>query len=699
MKKGLLLFSLFMVTSLLYAVPAKRGVWKTIKLSDGTEVRVELKGDEHLRWYQAEDGKCYVQTAELNGYTAMAEADLQAQSVARRSLHEARRVKNIHRVGEKPAQPITGHKKGLVILVEYQDTKFANGHNKAQFNRILNEEGYKEGNFKGSVKDYFKAQSDGSFILDFDVVGPVTLKNKQAYYGGNNAYGRGDLRPGEMTAEACLAVVDSVNFADYDWGGDGEVDQVYILYAGKGEADGGDASTIWPHEWQLKWSDYAQTLTLDNVTVNTYACGSELNGSGNISGIGTFCHEFSHCLGYPDFYDTQSGGNYGMGSWDLMDNGSYNADGYQPAGYTSYERIFAGWLNPIELKDDMSVTGMKAINNKGDAYIIYNKGNNNEYYLLENRQKTNWDASLPNSGLLILHVDYDAGAWRSNTVNATSTTSGAHQRLTIFHADNKATMYDQASDTYPYFAKNELSNTSLPAARVYNTNSNGRQFMNISITNIKKNTDGTVSFDFKNIKPLSEQGGKTVFYETFDNCKGSGGNDFVWNKGANSVFRPDSTGWESVKPYGAKSCARFGSGTEPGVVTTPEFTIDGETVFSFVAAPWGTDATGLTLSIESGDATLSQETFTMVANGWTECTTKITGNGKVKVKFTPVGRLFLDDVIAVSGVLDGISEVVIPSTQKVVDNRIYSIDGRYVGTDFNSLKRGIYIINGKKVIK
>jgi M6 family metalloprotease-like protein len=125
-----------------------------------------------------------------------------------------------------------------------------------------------------------------------------------------------------------------VNYADYDWDGDKEVDQVFIVYAGYGEAQGAPAETIWPHESVLggTWD----ALTLDNVTLNTYACGQELAGKDSsdgthLAGIGTICHEFSHCLGLPDFYDTDANTgandtNYGTGTFDLMCGGSYNGN-------------------------------------------------------------------------------------------------------------------------------------------------------------------------------------------------------------------------------------------------------------------------------------------------------------------------------------------------------------------------------------
>lgn len=701
MKKGLLLFSLLAVSLVMNAIPAKRGMWKTIKLIDGSEVKVELVGDEHGHWYQAADGKCYTQIAvDKDVFQQIEASELMNAASARRAAANQRRVQ-MSKVGEQPAEPIVGEKRGLVILVQYTDIKFQDANNKATFNKVLNEENYKEGNFKGSVKDYFKAQSDGKFILDFDVVGPVNLPNNRKYYGGNSAYTGQDVRPGLMAATAILAVQDSVNFADYDWNGDNEVDQVYILYAGKGAADSNVSDAIWPHEWQLQYSDYGKSLTLDGMKINTYACGSELNGSGQISGIGTFCHEFSHCLGYPDFYDTNGGSNYGMGSWDLMDNGSYNGNGYVPAGYTSYERMFAGWLNPIELKNDTIVSDMAAINKQGDAYIIYNEDNKNEFYLLEARFKTDWDARIPNAGLLVIHGDYDPTAWRTNQVNSTSSARGAHQRLTVIHADNTESINNELTDVYPSFGNDSLTNYSLPRAMTYNANTNGRKFMNIALTNIKKNTSkGIISFDFKKIVTADKRG-TVIFHETFDQCRGTGGNDLVWNTGANSLFTPDVEGWTfgDSKSYGAKNCARIGTTTVPGLAVTPEITIDGDALLSFVAAPYANDKDSLYVKVQGENVTIEKEGMKMLKGEWTEYNLKVSGNGTVKFAFSTPGRFFLDDVLVVGQLINGVSELNVPTYEQKKDNRIYSIDGRYMGTDFSALGRGIYIINGKKYVK
>ena len=138
-----------------------------------------------------------------------------------------------------------------------------------------------------------------------------------------------------------------------------------------------------------------------------------------------------------------------------------------------------------------------------------------------------------------------------------------------------------------------------------------------------------------------------IFTETFDLCDGTGGNSggFSGSVASSSAnFKPDNEGWTASSYFGGDKCARFGSGNKPGVVTTPTFNINGETTFSFKAAPWGSDGTSLTLSV-NGNATLSETNLTM-KEGWTDYTVTLTGSGPVTVTFTPVKRFFLDEVNA-----------------------------------------------------
>lgn len=706
-----LLFSFLMASA--FAIPAKPGQWRVITLADGTKVKVMLRGDERLHYLEDSLGNAYQRVPETTFYQQIDKEQLTARA---KKLNTANRLRRSARQAKraKSTGGLIGEKKGLIILVEFSDQSFDAKHDKSYFERVANEKNFRhEDGFEGSVYDYFYAQSEGLFQLTFDLVGPVKLDTTYVYYGKNVLIDGewNDIRDGEFAYDAIMAVKDSVDFSKYDWDGDGEVDQVYLLYAGPGEANYGDDDTIWPHEWDLRTA--YQTITLNDVLINTYACGCELqpdeiDWQGNakswmIDGIGTICREFSHCLGYPDFYDT----NYkaqGMGYWDLMDSGGYNGDGFLPAGYTSYERWVAGWKEPIVLSDSTTVTDMKALSEGGDSYVIYNDGNENEYYLLENRQPTHWDAALPGKGLLILHVDYNATAWEDNTVNDVAN----HQRMTWMAADNiyrystyQGNRYydfsDMATDTYPYGSNNSFGNNTKPAATLYNKNADGSKYLNKKVYDITQNDDGSISFTFNADEVEKPLTGDTIFYESFDECNGVGGNDDIWSgiTGTPKLL-PDHEGWSANSSRGGKQCAIFGTGTKLGTVESPVIKIENGDVLSFKAAPWGANAGNLTLNLSNDGMSCSKQHFDLTASTWTDCSTTFSGSGDLQITFVPSpNRFFLDEVLVIRPKTSGISEI----RHDTVDNyRIYTLDGRYAGNDIHRLSPGLYLMNGKKIV-
>lgn len=711
------------------SVPAKRGVWRTVTLSNGLTIKVRLCGDEHAHWWQAEDGSCF-DVDSLGKGKAVVPQELMSKARSRMAARrQAARRANAKKASQRIATngntgKFQGQRHGLIILVNFADSKFNTskfGPTQTLYSRIANEANYGENNFKGSISDYFKAQSGGQFLLDFDVAGPVTLPNGYSYYGQNDDDGY-DKRPKEMVREACQAVDGSVDFSKYDWDGDGEVEEVFVVYAGNGEHDTTNKpNLIWPHMDNL--ANYDEQLTLDGVTINTYACASELNGDKTLSGIGTFCHEFSHCMGFPDMYDTASdGNNFGMGSWDLMDYGSYNGDGYVPAGYSGYEKMVCGWTTPIELDKPMTVNGMKRLADMGQTYIIYNKGNRNEYYILENRQQSGFDKYLPGSGLLIERVDYDKDIWEWNAVNTTNggyypegsytPSYNDHQRITIFHANNIED--DDNNATYPYASLDSLTDSSQPAATVWNANADGTYLMHCRVYGITQNADGTVAFSFGwadgNATGTNDS---ILFKETFDKCAGTGGNDgkFCGNI-AFSVFEPDNDGWKHIDGlagnymYAANKCARFGDSSQPisGWVVSPAFTLQGDTaVISFRAAGWNTKAegTGLDVSVSGTDAKLLDNgNLTMKKGEWTTYSLRVKGSGRCTITFMSGKRFFLDDVMVkrekpkASTGISGVRHADGKAAQAV-----YTLDGRRVGYDLRALPHGIYIVGGKKIAK
>ncbi len=394
----------------------------------------------------------------------------------------------------KPDKPVTGEKKGLIILVDFADKKFTIENPRDWVDSIANRPGYSAGRYRGSVADYYRAQSRGQLSLTFDVVGPVSMPDKSAYYGEKTAM-RPDAHAGEMIARACQMAEGKVNMTDYDWNGDGEAEMVFIVYAGHGEHVSHDTSLIWPKQGTLTLSDYGKSVTVGGIVFDTFACSCELNGASGSepTGIAAICHEFAHCFGLPDLYD-KYGIGYGMGPWSLMDTGMYNDDGYLPCGFTAYERYYSGWLTPIELTEPVSIRGMKPLEDGGEAYIIYNDVHRDEFYMLENRQPTGWDAAIGGRGLLITHTDYDASEWRFNSVNS----DDRHPRYYAFAADGVRDDETWTTDAYPQGANSSLTDTSLPSARLYNANAAGTKKMGKAISGIRQNEDGTIDFDFMN---------------------------------------------------------------------------------------------------------------------------------------------------------------------------------------------------------
>lgn len=553
MKKLYLMLSmLFAFGIAANAVPAKK-LQKVITLANGTQVSVELRGDEYLSWWEGTDGTAYRTTAtDENVFEAF---DLEVQkpaAAARRARTEQGRVARLARVKNSlkgaddkmrglGGDHITykGVKKGLVVLVDFKNKKFADGHDLEYYKNVINGKDFtnEEEGYVGSVRDYFLAQSNGQFELDFDVVGPVTMSKNYGYYGGDSQYQK-DEKVYEMIKEACDGIQDQVNLKDYDWDGDGEADQVFFLYAGLGQASGGSASTIWPHESELRYWPCG-VLSYSTGKINTYACANELQpetqGSSRYisAGIGTICHEFSHCLGFADMYDTTGAGGYGMSVFDVMDQGSYNGNGFVPCNYTAFERIYAGWVEPIELIDPATVKDMKSVSDYGRPFIMYNYKNTNEYFLMENRQNTGWDEGLYGSnGLLITHVNYVPSRWINNSVNSSKEKV---QCCTVVNADGSREISNTLSlqgDLYPYESKgvtmnDEFTDDSEPASKLYNKNTDNSYALGIPITQIKR-SKGSVSFlvcggDDKNVIDNTFKGvvdginGVTVVKKTVDN--------------------------------------------------------------------------------------------------------------------------------------------------------------------------------------
>lgn len=497
-------------------------VKKTIRLANGQQVEVTMRGDEDFSYMITADGK----VAEMTemGYVLRPFAESGVVQKARMASAQAPHRSN----ATQEAAPLRslGSPTIAVVLAEFYDVKFSeevSGANPEEtFQKFFNGNGndtperYTDHGSYGAVRDYFRDQSQGLFTPNFKVAGTVTVNSTHNAYPNNRAGFRDE-------ALAKAAQLEGIDWSEYDSDEDGKVDAVIIVFPGLGHNQNGDANDMHACCW-------SGAVTKNGVTFATQLIGPEqrLKSSGPvINGIGVFCHEMSHMLGLPDFYDTLSPADApGMDIWDIMDYGEYTGAGTRPTGYTAYEKEYMGWITIPELEGAQHVE-MKALAEGGQAYRISNPANKDEYYILEVRNKNyteggyyNWDETMcktySGQGLLVTHVDYSANLWNANTPNADKD----HQRMIIVPAngqfkllddlnaeDNTGTLWKNALHGYTYPCKNvdagwgvlgnnELSDTSEPATTLFNEDEDGDKLLHVSLTNIEQDENDHISFDF-----------------------------------------------------------------------------------------------------------------------------------------------------------------------------------------------------------
>lgn len=448
------------------ASPARKGIF-TLSQPDGSRFTAVQTGDEfgHIKkttdgcaiiqdedgWYSYalfdEQGHRYSSGVHVG---SNAPADILAGSrnipwniIRQNALEKRRQLADIRSTEEEPllrrvmkAQGVTpgtkastpAKKHGIVLLVEFSDVYFQSANNLQAFQNLLTQNGYSRNGATGSALDYFNDQFRGSVEFDFDVAGPLRLSRKRNYYGGNDSEGY-DKHPEEMISDACkLAYNNGVDFSLYDNDNDGWVDNVFVFFAGEDEAEYySDEECIWSHAYYL-YQGAGITAKYNGKQIDSYACTSELTWISErqkkMAGIGTFCHEYSHTFGLPDFYDTDYGGqsatdddpyiSMAAGLWTytaLMDGGNQNNDSNTPPYYNCIEREYLGMAETEELQEGNYV--LEPVNKSGKCYRISTE-DPDEYFLIECRSNSgwdkyiNWDTSINKDkvkGLLLYHID------------------------------------------------------------------------------------------------------------------------------------------------------------------------------------------------------------------------------------------------------------------------------------------------------
>lgn len=480
-----LVTALFIGVSGALAVVAKPGFLE-VRQPDGTIITIRMDGGpKGHNIYNADD---QIMRIDESGFYVVADDDYKQKVVQKRDARLNADPNDKRRANGLMSNPFpsTGYQKSLVILVEFPDVRFTIDNPQEHYEKMLNGDTFSDYGSTGSARQYFLENSGNKFDISFDIIGPVLLDKNSDYYGENDYWGE-DKRAYEVVIDACNKLAqENFDFSIYDKNDDGEIDNVYVFYAGYGEADGGGPSTIWPHSWEM--TDAGVHIEYNGLKLNHYACSNELQYYPDSrfmpDGIGTFCHEFCHVMGLPDIYSTIGGGAFTPESWTLLDSGSYNNLSRTPPYLSSFERYAFNWLEPNDITLADIVT-LRPIGESNEAYIIHTD-KANEYFILENRQQRGWDEFLPHHGMLVWHIDYNETVWNKNTVNV----NPRHQYVDIVEADGIPSNWTRDGDVFPgLYEKTELTASTTPGLISWS----GKP-VDVSIRNIEEDNDGNIHF-------------------------------------------------------------------------------------------------------------------------------------------------------------------------------------------------------------
>ena len=500
----------------LFAAPADKTQTFTKTQKNGKVINYTLNGDEFISWLSSSDGYTLFENksgeivyAMIDESGKLKKSNIIAADPQYRSADDILFLSSIkkglfynssqldvfkkNREERYSINKIEMHKtvsnpNFLVILVNFSDLTFSSSNAITMANQIA-DSNYTANGATGSVKDYYYDNSMGALNANFVVVGPYTLSGTQAYYGAETTDGSHDIRPREMIAEACSLANQDINYADFDNDSDGNVDMIHVVYAGRGQHNGGGTDAIWPHSWAIYPSQ-----SFDGVDVYKYSCSNELRTISQIDGIGTICHEMGHVLGLPDFYDTDYSGTGGQSvvleSWDLMSSGNYNNSAKTPPYLSALEREMLGWLDPIILISDSTPCTLPAISDSNKAYKV--NLNSNEFFIFEHRNQTKWDAYTAAKGMLVFHGDnLLIDQWinsRINQININPNDRG----FFIVPAYGDSTNNASSSTTFP----GTQNITSFIGSKLKNYSPTGK-----ALTSITYDQDSILHFNYFNSTP------------------------------------------------------------------------------------------------------------------------------------------------------------------------------------------------------
>ncbi|KAJ6441595.1 lipase 2 [Purpureocillium lavendulum] len=363
------------------------------------------------------------------------------------------------------SEPVRGQVGSIVVLVDFPDKKMQAGRAE-EFRKLFFSP------TQGSVNDYYNEVSGGKVSFVGEVVGPITLPRKMGEYTrGDSGATEQEPNAQTMARDALNAIKDKHDLSAYDLNDDRLVDAFVVVHAGSGAEMDGDKDKFWSLQWNI-----GKSVKVGDVSVHGFMTIPE------DALLGVTVHELGHLVfHWPDLYDADDPSS-GLGKWCLMSTGSWAGNGKEPAHPSAWCKYKQGWVTAVADKDNHPIS-LKDVKDSLEIHRLWDNGDtrSSEYFLIENRQKSKYDAGLPGSGLLVWHVDDDIPDNREEL----------HYKVGLIHADGKeqlgtTSLWPQAlgdtGDPFPGQAKNDKFNdTSNPSSRSFKN-----RRTSVSITHISQ---------------------------------------------------------------------------------------------------------------------------------------------------------------------------------------------------------------------
>lgn len=477
----------FLLASAALAMPVLK---RNIKLMqpDGAAFEATLQGDEWTSWTQTKQG--YAVAKGKNGYwyhvqgysgnaallsSTRADSDPPADAIRSRPERREDQIRveaQVRAAGSSVAGPPSGKFTGKLLFILVQYANQPGTTSEASWANLLTKH----------VAYYYHKASYGNVTLlpaeesagaaDNGIVGWLTIGSTHPNTGANTGTANQ-----EIAISAIQAADPYVNFAAFDLDDDGLVTSdelgVVIVVAGGERAYDESGNTVWGHAWDINIG----APIVDGKTVGLYHNGGlgyaqfgEKHGNHQAT-MGIIVHELGHLIfGLPDLYDTD-GSSAGIGGWCLMSTGGWGQKsgdsfaGQTPVLPSAWVKIARGWVTPLTSGDiALTAAGDVGVNATNTIYKIGTR-NENEYFLVENRQPVGYDQGLyaalgssGSGGLAVYHID------DSQYGNATD----FHRRVDLEEADGNENYGGTESTDLWYLGNNEVfSNTSQPSSQLY----------------------------------------------------------------------------------------------------------------------------------------------------------------------------------------------------------------------------------------